>query len=83
MMVMTKMMLTMMTKTIENGKENAYDDDGDAKTHDRGEGPDATVVKGQTGEKPQPSQVENLIMVMILVIIMMTMVVMAYQYIII
>ena len=76
MMVMTKMMLTMMTKTIENGKENAYGDDGDAKTHDRGEGPDATVVKGQTGEKPQSGQVENLIMVM-------TMVVMAYQYIII
>ena len=78
-MVMTKMMLTMMTKTIENGKENAYDDDGDAKTHDRGEGPDATVVKGQTGEKPQSGQVENLIIFMV----MMTMVVMAYQYIII
>ena len=79
MMVMTKMMLTMMTKTIENGKENAYDDDGDAKTHDRGEGPDATVVKGQTGEKPQSGQVGNLIIFMV----MMTMVVMAYQYIII
>ena len=64
------------------GDVDDIDDDDAEKTH-RWEGPDAVVVKGQKGEKPQSGQVENLIMVMIMVIIMMTMVVMAYQYIII
>ena len=62
-------MFLLMEKGLEDDvddvEDNANDNAADAKTHGRGEGPDATVVKGQTGEKPQSSQVDNFIMMSI------------------